>query len=429
MNREKIEFLDLEIYGTSNKLQCKTFVKPTAKNSYIQFNSCHLPRWLINVPKGQFRRLKRNCTLETQFQEEAKNLTSQFIEKQYPIQIIEKSLSEVNKLDRKTFFENQSKEIGTWEQQPKIVLPYNIDHKTVEQILRKHWYLAQNDKSIGSILPKNPPVIYKKAPNLGITIAPTVSDKLPKANKTRIWQEICSKVNALGVVKRSIANIIHKWYDCKRQVKEKLKKIDQHSKQTGGGPAIEIKPSQTEEIVADTFRREQISGIGSFDVVAGIEDTNSSDGDELIPESPGPSSIVSQQDSSTSLPSGQHISEEDTIPNLSQKLTQYISKNEAFLTDMLVKQGEIVQVVSHSSSNVCHELCTMTNVLREVRHLLQKVVNQNDVTSPAITSTKVCTPSPPALQTLSHISPILVPSDVDSRDISQQSTIFLQCHQ
>ncbi|XP_056425627.1 t-SNARE domain-containing protein 1-like [Hyla sarda] len=170
-----------------------------------------------------------------------------------------------------------------------------------------------------------------------------ISDKLPKANKTRIWREICSKVNALGVAKRSVANIIHKWYDCKRQVKEKLKKIDQHSKQTGGGPAIKLKLCQTEEIVADTFRREQISGIGSFDVMAGIED--SSDGDELITESPGPSSIVSQQDSSTLLPSGQHISEEDTIHNLSQKLTQYISKN--------VKQGEMVQVLGQSSSIIC----------------------------------------------------------------------------
>ncbi|XP_056378965.1 uncharacterized protein LOC130274550 [Hyla sarda] len=70
ISKTKIEFLDLEIFSSDTQLQCKTFTKPTAKNSFIKFDSCHLPKWLINVPKGKYRRLKRNCTSDIHFQEE-----------------------------------------------------------------------------------------------------------------------------------------------------------------------------------------------------------------------------------------------------------------------------------------------------------------------------------------------------------------------
>uniref|UniRef100_A0A8C5LZ93 Reverse transcriptase domain-containing protein n=1 Tax=Leptobrachium leishanense TaxID=445787 RepID=A0A8C5LZ93_9ANUR len=57
-SREKITFLDLEIYISEGSVKCKTFFKEVDTNTYINTTSCHNPSWLKGVPKGQFMRLR-----------------------------------------------------------------------------------------------------------------------------------------------------------------------------------------------------------------------------------------------------------------------------------------------------------------------------------------------------------------------------------
>lgn len=55
-------FLDLNIYIESGTLKTRTHFKPTGVNSYIGHDSCHYRPWINNTPKGQFKRLKMNCS-------------------------------------------------------------------------------------------------------------------------------------------------------------------------------------------------------------------------------------------------------------------------------------------------------------------------------------------------------------------------------
>uniref|UniRef100_A0A8C5P9M3 Reverse transcriptase domain-containing protein n=1 Tax=Leptobrachium leishanense TaxID=445787 RepID=A0A8C5P9M3_9ANUR len=61
-SNDSVTFLDLNIYREGNKLKSKTFFKEVDTNTFIEKNSCHNPTWLKGVPKGQFIRLRRNCT-------------------------------------------------------------------------------------------------------------------------------------------------------------------------------------------------------------------------------------------------------------------------------------------------------------------------------------------------------------------------------
>lgn len=68
-NTKQIHFLDLTVSLTEGKFKTKTFFKMVDRNGYTPLKSCHYAPWLLNVPKGQFMRLKRNCTDEQDYKD------------------------------------------------------------------------------------------------------------------------------------------------------------------------------------------------------------------------------------------------------------------------------------------------------------------------------------------------------------------------
>lgn len=199
MNETEIEYLDILIRKGEGKYICSTFQKPISRNSYILFSSCHLPRWLLNIPTGQFGRLKRNCTKMEQFEKEAENMKMCFLDKKYPIDIVEKSLCKIREKDRKSFFEkgddkdkdknNTSDNLkdGT----PRIILPFNPEYKKVERIIRRYWHHIREDKTIGALISQNPQFVYTKARNLGCKIAPTTKQtQIKKKGISQYWDHL-----------------------------------------------------------------------------------------------------------------------------------------------------------------------------------------------------------------------------------------------
>lgn len=56
-------FLDLELFHDHDQKICScTYIKPMAGNAYLHKSSCHLPRWIDNIPYSQFCGLKPNCS-------------------------------------------------------------------------------------------------------------------------------------------------------------------------------------------------------------------------------------------------------------------------------------------------------------------------------------------------------------------------------
>lgn len=175
--------MDLNIQIQNNKFICSTYHKPVSRNSFILFSSCHLPRWLLNIPTGQFRRLKRNCTLSEQFEKEADILTEQFLSRDYPRKIVLESLDKVRSMNRDDFFLTKTKQYG--EEPLRIILPFSSKYKRIETIIKKHWGHLLEDKVIGPLLNNKPLISYTKSSNLGLLVAPTA--KKPKVQSTSNW--------------------------------------------------------------------------------------------------------------------------------------------------------------------------------------------------------------------------------------------------
>lgn len=88
----RLAFLDLELFSVGNEIHAKNYTKPTAGNSFLHYNSCHHPQWLNNVPKSQFCRLKKNCTMSDDYDIQSKTLKEKFLDKGFPVSLVETTI-------------------------------------------------------------------------------------------------------------------------------------------------------------------------------------------------------------------------------------------------------------------------------------------------------------------------------------------------
>lgn len=110
INDEKIHFLDLEILIEDGKLVTQTFFKQVDGNSYLPLDSCHHAPWLNNIPTGQFIRLKRNCTKQEVFLNQAEFIGESFIQKGYRSSFIKERIKDIEALDRSRLIEDSTRD-------------------------------------------------------------------------------------------------------------------------------------------------------------------------------------------------------------------------------------------------------------------------------------------------------------------------------
>ncbi|XP_069606136.1 uncharacterized protein [Ranitomeya imitator] len=86
-----VQFLDLKLFLNGSRITTTFYRKPTATNSLLHFSSFH-PQHLKNgILKGQFYRLKKNCSTQEEFLKQAKDLTLQFGNRGYTKKITTRS--------------------------------------------------------------------------------------------------------------------------------------------------------------------------------------------------------------------------------------------------------------------------------------------------------------------------------------------------
>lgn len=90
----QISLLDLLIRINGDRLTTKTFRKATSGNTLLEATSHH-PRSLIKgILTGQFLRIRLNCSLKSDYQDELKQLYKRFRERSYPHRSLKNSKNE-----------------------------------------------------------------------------------------------------------------------------------------------------------------------------------------------------------------------------------------------------------------------------------------------------------------------------------------------
>ncbi|XP_075448365.1 uncharacterized protein LOC142490239 [Ascaphus truei] len=198
INKYSINFLDLELMvNNKNEIVTKTFFKKVSTNAYLHFNSNHYHKWLENVPRGQFLRIRRNCSLDSDYLAQGDALVKKFVDKGYNHHKVLETFKQVGKLDRQELLDQskgniiskrKNKKRQTRDKNeiivPQFITQFNCSSQKIKNILNKHWGILLNDPIIGKNLPPKIPVIFQKARNIKSIVAPSRLKKFSNTVQT-----------------------------------------------------------------------------------------------------------------------------------------------------------------------------------------------------------------------------------------------------
>ncbi|XP_040260923.1 uncharacterized protein LOC120977182 [Bufo bufo] len=157
------DFLDLRLKLDEQGIRTSLFRKETATNSLLHFNSFHPAHLRRGIPKGQFLRLRRNCTTTPDFSEASIDLTNRFRARGYPKKVIYGAFERAKTTDRLELLKSKPKPRNT---QVHLITKYNNQWRDLYTILNAHWHLLLADPKLSDHVNPTPKIIARRAPNL-----------------------------------------------------------------------------------------------------------------------------------------------------------------------------------------------------------------------------------------------------------------------
>ena len=176
ISTSSVNFLDVRIEQQRGKLTTKVYFKTTDRNSYLSIRSGHHPAWIKNIPKGQFLRVRRNCTEYSDYVEQANTLKRRFVQKGYDESNLNDIIQEVAEVPREQCLKKREAAESNNQHQWGFLTGFHAQYKEIETIFRKHWYILSKDIHLGGTIPEQPRFIYRKAPSFGDRVVRKILD-------------------------------------------------------------------------------------------------------------------------------------------------------------------------------------------------------------------------------------------------------------
>ncbi|OCT76186.1 hypothetical protein XELAEV_18031381mg [Xenopus laevis] len=203
-DRQNIAYLDLWISVENGKIMTAVYTKPFAGNSLLRADSCH-PRHLNDgIPRGQFLHLRRNYNTVERYIEESCTLRDRFLCKGYRFESLQKAFLSALKLDRKDLIKgkeriNQNRQVQnsvsiedhsgrimkkTRKDTQKIIIStkYSAQFNKIKHLLNKHLPILYGDPVFRQLLEPGIQVVARRAPTLGMKLAPSMFNKESRSN-------------------------------------------------------------------------------------------------------------------------------------------------------------------------------------------------------------------------------------------------------
>ena len=138
--------------------------KPTETFQYTHFASCHPQGVKKDFIKGKAIRLLRTNSSKIIFEEKITNFKAHLLQRGYPEDLINTTLSEVNFKDRKLALQQKPK---TNQRILPFVTQYQPSVPNLKQILMKNWHLIEQQPLLSEIYKLEPALVsYKRGRSL-----------------------------------------------------------------------------------------------------------------------------------------------------------------------------------------------------------------------------------------------------------------------
>lgn len=172
-----LEALDLRLTLHDNgKITTGLFRKPTDGHQFVHWGSNHPTHLKRSLPYSQLIRIKRNCSVNTEFEKEAQTLLDRFRLRNYPKRILNAALNKVRLLERKTLLVPSLRK-PNGNNRINLVTTYHRDWATkLRNTIRVHYPKLRNNwkgKPEDNPLPvETPRIAFKIARKLGSFLGP-----------------------------------------------------------------------------------------------------------------------------------------------------------------------------------------------------------------------------------------------------------------
>uniref|UniRef100_A0A803K2L1 Reverse transcriptase domain-containing protein n=1 Tax=Xenopus tropicalis TaxID=8364 RepID=A0A803K2L1_XENTR len=183
-SRDSISFLDLKLTVSGSSVVTTVFRKPCSGNSLLRADSCHPFHMFKGIPLGQFYRLRRNCSTEHDFLEQAIYLRDRFLSRGYSIKSLSQAFIKALRTDRSELLANRNKGSDNRTKKsrdlPTFVTAFSNQFYKVKRILYDLIPVLYNDPDLAVVLQDGCNVVARRAPTLGNLLSPTLWKSQPR---------------------------------------------------------------------------------------------------------------------------------------------------------------------------------------------------------------------------------------------------------
>ena len=163
-SKEEINFLDTTVKILPDRsLYTTLYNKPTDTHLYLHYHSAHPHSVTANGPFGQFLRVRRICTLNSDYQINGQKLIKYYLDRGYPLKPLENHYKKAARFSQDDLLQTKNKKLKT----PQVlVTTYNPRNPNISQIIRNNWNIIENTEDLQQIFPNKPLIGYRRLPNL-----------------------------------------------------------------------------------------------------------------------------------------------------------------------------------------------------------------------------------------------------------------------
>ena len=109
---DQVNFLDVEVIRSGNKLLTDRYIKPTDTHQYLEFSSCHVYYFIKSIPYSQALRFNRICSENRIVDNRCNQLEYWLKERGYNEKVVRQQILKVRKFTRKDLLNQDSKTKG-----------------------------------------------------------------------------------------------------------------------------------------------------------------------------------------------------------------------------------------------------------------------------------------------------------------------------
>ena len=164
-----IPYLDTSCQIKEGQIVTDLYRKPTDKNQYLLYSSCHPAECLQSIPYSLSTRINRVCSEEETQDMRFEELKCMLLDSKYPPGIIDAAIAKAMAIPRLVALRRVSRQQTNT--RPAFVVGYDPMLPSIPKLTKKHWRsMTAEDKYLESVFPEPPLISYRRQRNIRETI-------------------------------------------------------------------------------------------------------------------------------------------------------------------------------------------------------------------------------------------------------------------